>query len=99
MKLCSWCDNKFISKISYQIYCSDECRTSATKQKISERQKILRIKKRKNKIRKCKNCKEKLSIYHDGPLCNFCNIDPNMVSKALKELKRLGVIDYEQQSD
>lgn len=98
MKPCSWCDNKFKPKVSYQIYCSIVCRDNATKEKIVERQKILRNKKRKSKTRRCKNCKEKLSIYHDGPLCNFCNIDPTMVSKALRDLKRLGIIDYEQQS-
>lgn len=98
MKPCSWCDNKFQPKVSYQIYCSTDCRDNATKTKIVERQKILRSKKRKNKIRRCKNCKEQLSVYQDGFLCNFCNIDPTMVSKALRELKRLGIIDYEQQS-
>lgn len=98
MKICSWCDNKFNTKVSYQIYCSEECRTLATKQKIAERQKVLKNKKRKDKIRVCRNCEEKLSIYHDGPLCSFCDIDPYMVSKALRELKKLGIIDYEQQS-
>lgn len=99
MKPCSWCDNKFKPKVSYQIYCSSECRNSATKEKILERQKILKNKKRRKQIRKCRNCQETLSIYQDGPLCNFCNIDPNMVSKALRDLKKLGVIEYEQQSD
>ena len=99
MKPCSWCDNKFSPKVSYQIYCSDECREQATKEKILERHKALRYKKRKNKARKCKNCQEPLSIYNDENLCVFCDIDPNMVNKALRELKRLGIINYEQRQD
>lgn len=96
MKLCNWCDKTFKPTVSYQIYCSEQCRTDATKEKIVERHKILKRQKRLGKIRQCKNCKENLSVYSDGPLCDFCEIDPNLVSKALKELKKLGIIDYEQ---
>ena len=35
MKHCQWCDKTFESLISYQIYCSLECRESATKEKIA----------------------------------------------------------------
>jgi len=97
LKLCEQCDNHFTPKVSYQIYCSVECRDSATKNKIAERYQATRRQRRIGKTRKCRNCKESLSIYADGPLCNFCIIDPNLVSKALKELKKLGILDYEQE--
>lgn len=98
MKLCKWCDNNFKPSVSYQVYCGQKCRDEATKEKILKRHQALKIKKRKGKDRRCKNCKEPLSIYTDGPLCDFCDIDPALVSKALKRLKRLGIIEYEQQS-
>lgn len=98
MKLCNnfECSVYFEPKVSYQVYCSDTCREQATKEKISQRYKETKSKKRIGKDRRCRNCKEKLSVYADGPLCNFCTIDPNLVSKALKELKKLGIVDYEQ---
>ena len=88
MKNCSWCDNQFETKISYQIYCSLDCRESATKEKIAARYLISRRQKRIGKERLCKNCKEELSIYNDDPLCNSCLINPTEVAKALKEIKR-----------
>jgi len=48
-KHCEWCDAPFETKISYQIYCSPECREQATKEKIAQR---YNIKKRNNKNRK-----------------------------------------------
>jgi hypothetical protein len=38
VKLCSRfdCDIYFLPKVSYQVYCSEECRTFATKEKIAE---------------------------------------------------------------
>lgn len=97
MKLCSWCDTKFAPAVSYQIYCSEQCRNAATKEKIVERHKILKRKKRFGKIRVCRSCQEKLSVYNDGPLCDSCEIDPTLLNRALKELKRLGIIEYEQE--
>jgi hypothetical protein len=88
MKNCSWCDNQFETKISYQIYCSLACRESATKEKIAARYLISRRQKRIGKVRLCKNCKEELSIYNDDPLCNSCLVNPAEVIKALKEIKR-----------
>ena len=98
MKLCNRmdCGNTFEPKVSYQVYCGEECREIATKEKITERYKTIKQKKRKGKRRNCRNCGSKLSTYVDGPLCYFCNIDPKLVNKALKELKQLGVIEYEQ---
>lgn len=89
MKHCSWCDNEFKSDISYQIYCSVECRDSATKEKIASRYIISRRQKRIGKDRKCKSCGEALSIYNDDPLCSKCTINPGEVVKALKKIKGL----------
>lgn len=87
MKTCKWCDHEFESKISYQIYCSEQCRESATKEKIAQRYIHSRRQKRKGKNRLCKKCGQKLSIYNDEPLCVKCNINPNDVKKVLKEIK------------
>lgn len=96
MKPCSRCDTKFIPKVSYQIYCSQNCRDESTKEKIAERYRVTKLRKRKSKDRRCRNCSEKLSMYAEGPLCYFCNIDPKLVNKALRELKKIGIVDYEQ---
>ena len=87
MKHCRWCDNNFDSDISYQIYCSPECRDAATKEKISQRYLIARRQRRKGKDRRCKMCDEKLSIYNDDILCTKCNVNPSDVFKALKEIR------------
>jgi hypothetical protein len=87
MKNCQWCDHTFESKISYQIYCSSECREAATKEKIAARYIITRRQKRLGKTRKCKNCQKDLSIYNDTSLCFDCSINPIDVAKALKKIK------------
>lgn len=89
MKNCKWCDREFESKISYQIYCSEECRDLATKEKIAQRYIQTRRQKRKGKTRVCKKCGDKLSIYNDDPLCSQCDINPNDVKKALKDIRGL----------
>ena len=91
MKHCQWCDSSFKSDISYQIYCSAECRTAATKEKIAERYAANRRKNRKGKVRKCKACGTNLSIYNDDPICTTCLVNPQDVSKALREIK--GIIN------
>ena len=90
MKHCQWCDTSFSTKVSYQIYCSPECRESATKEKISERYAISRRARRVGKQRKCKSCNQQLSAYNDDTLCSSCTISPSDVSKALKQIKGLG---------
>jgi hypothetical protein len=87
MKNCQWCDTDFISEVSYQIYCSPECRESATKEKIAARYLVTRRQKRLGKTRKCKSCNKDLSIYNDEELCNDCNVNPRDVNKALKDIK------------
>ena len=96
MKLCSNCDNNFIPKVSYQIYCSISCRDDATKNKIAIRYLITRRQKRKGKKRNCLGgCGVDLSIYNDSGFCANCNVSEKAVAKMLKELK--GFIDYEQE--
>ena len=87
MKHCQWCDTAFNSKVSYQIYCTPECREQATKEKIAERYALLRRNKRMSQDRKCTQCKQSLSAYNDDDLCNSCLIDPKEVGKTLKEIK------------
>lgn len=89
IKHCQWCDNNFDTKISYQIYCSSECREFATKEKITQRYLQTRRSRRYGKDRKCKSCGTVLSIYNDEVLCQLCIIVPKDVNQALKEIKGL----------
>lgn len=95
MKLCSWCSNEFNPKVSYQIYCSVECRDEATREKISERYQINRIKIRSEKKRKCSGgCGINISIYNENGFCSNCMVNKKRVDQMLKQLK--GLFDYEQ---
>lgn len=95
MKLCSWCSNEFNPKVSYQIYCSVECRGNATKEKILERYQVNRIKIRSEKKRKCSGgCGINISIYNENGFCSNCMVNKKRVDQVLKELK--GLFDYEQ---
>lgn len=87
MKHCQWCDAAFKSKVSYQIYCSPECRELATKEKIAERYAMARRHKMMSQERKCKQCSKKLSAYNDDTLCHSCLINPQDVNRTLKEIK------------
>ena len=70
MKICEWCENEFSPTVSYQIYCSPECRSQATKIKIAEKQAINKRRKRYGKDRKCaRGCGTILSSYND---VNYC---------------------------
>lgn len=96
MNICSWCSLEFEPKVSYQIYCSVECRNQATKEKIAERYSLNRIKNRSTKERKCSGgCGSTLSIYNDNNFCSTCMINKKKVDKMLKELK--GLFEYEQE--
>jgi hypothetical protein len=86
-KHCDWCDKQFETKISYQIYCSVECREFATKEKIAERYAITRRKRLQENPRSCSSCGSKLSAYNDEKLCQACLIDPKEVSKAIKRIR------------
>ena len=96
MKLCDKCDNHFTPKVSYQIYCSSECRDAATKDKIAERYHVTRRQKRIGRDRRCLGvCKTALSNNNNGGGCANCNVSKKSVDKMLKELK--GFVDYEQE--
>lgn len=87
MKTCQWCDSNFEPNVGYQIYCSSDCRESATKEKIAQRYAVARRNRMIKKNRKCKACGTKLSAYNDDALCQACLIHPGEVSRALKEIK------------
>ena len=90
MKLCSWCGNHFDPTVSYQIYCTADCRALATKEKIVERHRVLRRQRRKGKIRVCANgCGNALSMYNDDALCSTCETNIKQVEKMMKEVKLL----------
>lgn len=98
MKTCDWCGNNFVPNVSYQIYCSPECREISTKEKVSERQRSKKIQSFREKKRYCSaGCGTILSIYNSKKLCNQCDVDINKIDKALKQLK--GIIDYERIDD
>jgi hypothetical protein len=87
MKQCQWCNSQFTTKISYQIYCSAECRDSAAREKIAERYAISRRQKRIGKVRLCKSCGTGLSVYNDELLCDRCLINPQDLNRALREIR------------
>jgi hypothetical protein len=89
MKHCQWCDTSFQTKISYQIYCSPDCRDSATKEKIAARYVQIKRLNRKGKERLCGSCSRRLSVYNEEPLCVVCQTNPKEVLKALKDIKGL----------
>lgn len=86
-KHCQWCDTQFETDITYQIYCSPECRESATKEKISQRYLQVKRERRMKKERRCSSCNTILSAYNDDTLCDRCTINPLDVKKALKDIK------------
>lgn len=95
MKPCAWCSEDFKPSVSYQIYCSSDCREAATKEKIAERYQINRRKNRSKKQRKCSGgCGTLISIYNENGFCNVCMVNQKKVDKTLKEIK--GFFDYEQ---
>lgn len=90
-KHCDWCDHPFETRLSYQIYCSAECRQLATKEKIAEKYLKDKIKKRAGKVRPCRNCGKQLSIYTEETICQACEVNPDEVKDVLKEIK--GIIN------
>jgi len=94
MKVCDWCSNEFQPNVSYQIYCSVDCRQFATKEKVGERYQSRRRKKLAKKERRCGGgCGTVLSVYNSAGFCQNCMVNWRKVDKALKELK--GIIEYE----
>jgi hypothetical protein len=87
VKPCSFCDKQFDESVSYQVYCSPECRELATKEKIAARYMQSKRMKRKGKTRLCKSCSMPLSIYNDFAVCSSCSVNPEAVVKAIKKIK------------
>jgi hypothetical protein len=94
-KFCKLCDNHFESSNKNQIYCSPECRTIATKEKIVQRYKVSKVRSRTGKSRKCAGgCGIDISIYNDVGFCNTCMMSKKKLDQTLKDIK--GLFDYEQ---
>jgi hypothetical protein len=94
-KHCQWCDKSFETESKNRMYCSAECRTLATKQKIAQRYKITKSKQRMGKDRLCAgNCGTYLSVYNDNWFCDSCLINKRKVDRFLKDIKNF--FDYEQ---
>lgn len=87
-KHCEWCDHPFETQLSYQIYCSAECRLLATKEKTAEKYLREKIRKRAGK-RNCRNCGKSLSMYTEELICQSCEIDPKEVKDVLKEIREI----------
>jgi hypothetical protein len=88
LKQCSWCSTYFYGAVSYQIYCSAECRDEATKEKIAERHKATRRHKRNNKVRMCAGkCGTRLSLYNEHTHCAVCYINSKEVNKKIKQIR------------
>ena len=95
MKICAWCANEFEPSVSYQIYCSPNCREEATKEKIAERYHINRRKNRAKKERRCSGgCGTLISVYNENGFCTVCMVNKRKVDKTLKEIRNF--FDYEQ---
>jgi phosphohistidine phosphatase SixA len=94
-KVCNWCSDPFISTSKNQIYCSKDCRTESTKQKIGQRYQVAKAKSRIGKERKCAgNCETLISIYNNQGFCNSCLINVKKVDKFVKDLR--DYFDYEE---
>ena len=89
MKNCQWCDASFDPRVPYQIYCSDNCRDLATREKIAKRYAIARRNKLIGKERRCQLCNGILSAYNDSVLCLACLVNPKDVHKTLKQIRGL----------
>lgn len=97
MKECAWCSDYFAPATSYQIYCGPDCRVEATKQKIKDRGRAAVIKRRRKKVRVCKNgCGTTLSIYNDDKICRKCKTNDKLVNKALNSIQEF--FDIEDQT-
>jgi hypothetical protein len=94
MKYCSVCDKEFFPNSIKQIYCSFECRSVASKRKITERYENEKIKKRIGKNRRCGGgCGTLLSIYNELGMCDNCVVHKKKMRNFMREIKEY--FDYE----
>lgn len=93
-KICGWCNEEFKSKSKNKVYCSIECRTESTKNKIVERNQVAKYRSRVGKDRRCAGgCNTLISVYNDIGFCNSCLVNNKKVDKFIKDLR--GYFDYE----
>jgi hypothetical protein len=96
IKTCQWCEDEFTTLSKNQIYCSVECRTESTKQKITQRYQMSKFKSRIGKERRCAGgCETLLSAYNDATFCNSCLVNNKKVNKFIKDIK--DYFDYEKE--
>ena len=68
---------------------------TGTKEKVGERYRLSRRKKRNSQKKRCSGgCGTLISIYNANGFCNICMVNTKKVDKMLKELK--GYFEYEQ---
>jgi len=87
LKNCEWCGKDFDANVSYQIYCTPECRTVATKNNTTQRQRQKKAESRKGKTRLCSTCHTPLSIYNDDNFCSNCIGSKKDYKKFLRNIK------------
>ncbi len=87
LKNCDWCGNDYDARVSYQIYCSVECRTIATREKSVAKQREKKIKSRVGKTRNCTTCEKPLSVYNDENFCSSCIGSKKDYKKFLRNIK------------
>jgi len=98
IEFCHLCGEEYSTKMKNQKYCSFVCRETATKQKIEDRARMNRNRKRMKNPRKCKGgCGTIISVYNDYGFCNICQTDVKKVEEALKEIRLF--FDYEKIQD
>lgn len=90
MKQCDWCNGRFFPAVSFQIYCSEDCRTAATKHNQALKSKERKLSRRKTKKRICANsdCNNVLSVYNDSKYCASCFFSEHVVLRELENIKR-----------
>lgn len=94
-KFCQQCDKQFSSNNKNQIYCSADCRTVATKEKIMQRYKVSKAQSRVGKDRRCAGgCGTIVSIYNNVGFCNTCMVSKRKLDQAIKDIKEY--FQYEQ---
>ena len=95
---CAYCGTEFKTLMKNQKYCSVNCREIATKQKIIERSRIVRNKRKIKNPKSCKgSCGTIISIYNRNGFCNVCKIDNKKTEDVLREIKLF--FDYEKDNN
>ena len=87
LKNCEWCGKDFDARVSYQVYCSPECRTTATKSNSTQRQRQKKAESRMGKDRRCATCEKPISIYNDETFCSICIGSKKDYKKFLRNIK------------